>query len=144
MWGIWLVIGCILLIAEIMTASFFTIFFSIAAFLTVIISLLVDNPVVQIMAFCILSTVGLLKGKSILERYFKVNYEVKSSNVAALINKVGVVTKKIQPHEYGLVKIDGDMWTAKSELEENIEEGQMVIVKDIDGVKLSVELFNKN
>jgi membrane protein implicated in regulation of membrane protease activity len=95
------------------------------------------------MVFCILSTIGLLKGRSILERYFKVNHEVKSSNVDALINNVGVVTKKIQPPEYGLVKINGDIWTAKSKLEETIEEGQMVIVKEIEGVKLSVELFKK-
>lgn len=143
MWGIWLVIGCILLIVEITTASFFMIFFSIAAFLTVVVSLFVDNIAVQIMVFCILSTIGLLKGRSVLERYFKVNHEVKSSNVDALINNVGVVTKKIQPHEYGLVKINGDIWTAKSKLEEAIEEGQMVIVKEIEGVKLSVELFEK-
>ena len=141
MWGIWLIIGCVLFIVEITTASFFTIFFSIAAFLTIIVSLFVDNIVIQIIAFCILSTIGLLKGRSVLERYFKVNKEVKSSNVDALINKVGVVTKKIQPHEYGLVKIEGDIWTAKSNLEETIEEGQVVIVKDIEGVKLLVELF---
>jgi membrane protein implicated in regulation of membrane protease activity len=143
MWGIWLIIGCILFIVEITTASFFMIFFSIAAFLTVGISLFVDNIAVQIMIFCVLSTIGLLKGRSVLERYFKVNQEVKLSNVDALINKVGVVTKKIQPHEYGLVKIEGDIWTAKSKLEETIEEGQMVIVRDIEGVKLSVELFKE-
>ena len=144
MWGIWLIIGCVLLIVEMTTASFFTIFFSVAAFLTLFISFFVDNLLIQIIIFCLLSIIGLLKGRKVLERYFNVNHEVKSSNVDALINKVGVVTKKIQPNEYGLVKIDGDIWTAKSNLEETIEEGQMVIVKDVEGVKLSVEIFNKN
>jgi len=126
-----------------MTASFFLIFFSISALFTGVISFFVDSILVQLILFCILSTIGLLRGRSILERYFKVNHEVKSSNVTALINKVGVVTKKIELHEYGLVKIDGDIWTAKSNLEETIEEGDMIIVKDIEGVKLSVEKINK-
>ena len=44
----------------------------------------------------------------------------------------------LQMTEFGLVKIEGDTWSAISENEEEIKKGTEVEIKKIEGVKLIV------
>ncbi|MCG4735308.1 NfeD family protein, partial [Casaltella massiliensis] len=68
----------------------------------------------QIVIMCIVSGIGIIFGRSVLQRYFKVNKEIKPSTIDALIGKTGVVVKDISSDEPGLVKLNGEVWTAIS------------------------------
>ncbi|MCX7881421.1 MAG: NfeD family protein [Patescibacteria group bacterium] len=67
----------------------------------------------------------------------KLTVETKNTNIDDLINKKGLVIKKITPHRAGQVKVSGEIWRAISEKE--VEIGKEVVVKSISGVTLTVE-----
>ncbi|CEK30966.1 protease [[Clostridium] sordellii] len=135
----WIIIGIILLIIEAITISFVSIFFAIGCFIAAITSLAVDSIGFQIVVMCIFSGIGVIFGRKILQRYFEVNKEVKASTINALIGKTGVVTKDITQDEIGLVKIEGEIWSAASISSEYIPKNSNVLIENIDGVKLIVK-----
>ena len=61
----------------------------------------------------------------------------QKSNIDALIGKVALVTKAIDPDLGGQVKSEGEVWMARSD--EQIEENEKVRVVSISGTKAHVE-----
>ena len=57
----------------------------------------------------------------------------------SLSEKTVFVLEEINEFETGLVKINGQVWTAKALHNETIEKGEIIIVDHIEGVKLIVE-----
>jgi membrane protein implicated in regulation of membrane protease activity len=139
MFIIWIIIGIILLIIEAITVSFVSIFFAIGCFIAGLVSLVVPSIGVQVVVMCIVSGIGVVFGRKILQRYFEVNKEVKSSTIDALIGKSGIVVKDINQDDIGLVKIDGEVWSATSTNFEYIPKDSNVLIESIDGVKLVVK-----
>ncbi|HSQ33885.1 MAG TPA: NfeD family protein [Peptostreptococcaceae bacterium] len=141
-WLFWAILGCILLIIEMFTASFITLFFTIPAFITAMIAFFVKDLSIQIFIFALLGLISIVFGRPILQKHFKVNKTIKHSNIYAIIEKKGIVTKTITADDYGQVRVSGEVWTAKSELGNTIEVGSKVIIKKVEGVKVSVTLDN--
>jgi membrane protein implicated in regulation of membrane protease activity len=139
-WLFWAILGCILLIIEMFTASFITLFFTIPAFITAMIAFFVKDLSIQIFIFALLGVISIVFGRPILQKHFKVNKTIKHSNIYAIIEKKGIVTKTITADDYGQVRVSGEVWTAKSELGNTIELGSKVIIKKVEGVKVSVTL----
>ena len=135
----WIIIGTILLIIESSTVSFVSLFFAIGCFLAGISSLIISSIGTQIVIMCIVSIIGVVFGMKILQKYFEVNKEIKPSTINALIGKVGVVTKEISQDGIGLVKVEGEVWSATSVDLTHIPKDANVLIKDIDGVKLVVK-----
>ena len=61
----------------------------------------------------------------------------QKSNVDALIGKVALVTKAIDPDLGGQVRIEGEVWVASAH--EKIEENVKVKVVTVSGTKVHVE-----
>lgn len=59
----------------------------------------------------------------------------------SLVGKTGVVTRELNPQ--GEVRIEGIIWKARSSNGENIETGQVVVVKKIENISVVVEKINK-
>lgn len=59
------------------------------------------------------------------------------SNVDALIGKVGLVTKPIDPDVGGQVRIEGEVWVALAD--ERIEQNDKVTVTSVKGTRLHVQ-----
>ncbi|GHT09183.1 hypothetical protein AGMMS49532_06390 [Endomicrobiia bacterium] len=62
--------------------------------------------------------------------------ETVNSNIDVLIGATAVVTEKITPLKTGLVKVLGEIWRAESDIE--LETGEIVKIKNIDGTTLTV------
>ncbi len=139
MFLIWIIIGIALLIVEATTISFISIFFAIGCFIASLVSLVIPSIGAQIIVMCLVSGIGVMFCRSILQKYFEVNKEIKPSTINAIIGKSGVVTKSINPDDIGLVKIEGEIWSATSIDSEVLPEGTTIVVKNIDGVKLIVK-----
>lgn len=139
MFLIWIIIGIALLIVEATTISFISIFFAIGCFIASLVSLVIPSIGAQIIVMCLVSGIGVMFCRSILQKYFEVNKEIKPSTINAIIGKSGVVTKLINPDDMGLVKIEGEIWSATSIDSEALPEGTTIVVKNIDGVKLIVK-----
>ncbi len=60
----------------------------------------------------------------------------KNVNIDKLIKADAIVVKSITPARPGQVKVDGEIWRAESD--QNLEEGDRVVVNSIEGVTLKV------
>lgn len=135
----WIIIGIILLIVEATTVNFVSIFFAIGCFVASVVSLVIPSIGTQIIIMCLFSGIGVVFGRKVLQRYFEVNKEIKPSTINALIGKTGIVVKEITKDEMGLVKIEGETWSAISKDLNYIPKDANINIINIDGVKLIVE-----
>ena len=139
-WIIWLVIAVIMLVIEIATTGLATLWFAVGAIVAMIMDLCGASLVSQIIVMALVSIVCFILCmiwiKPKLESLRKKN--VQKTNADRLIGREGVVIVPFNSTEgKGQVKVDGQIWSAKSG--EDYTEGTKVTVKAIEGVKLVVE-----
>jgi membrane protein implicated in regulation of membrane protease activity len=136
-WFIWLWLGIFLvaLAFEFATADLVSIWFSLGAVPSFILSLFEVNPVIQVLSFILVTTALLLFTRPVVIKYFKVN-EIKT-NVDSVIGQEGIVTTAIISNGIGRIKLRAQEWSAIAD--ESIEIGQRVRVLDVEGNKLIVK-----
>lgn len=135
---IWLFIAVVLFILEAATVNLITIWFGFGAICAMIAAMLGCSLPVQIGVFAVASAVLLLFTRKIVN---KISKEKSPTNADRIIGKDAVVTESINNLEgKGQIVINGMPWTARSEKEEPIEKGSIVIIKEISGVKAIVAL----
>lgn len=141
MW--WLLAFVVFLIAEIISVSLTSIWFSLGALASFAVSFLTDNVWVQIVVFLIVSLILVLLTRPWAKRFFN-NADREKTNIDAMIGREGVVTEEINNlRAIGEVSVSGQAWMARTE-DNNITvaPGEKVIVKEVRGVKLIVEKEN--
>ena len=139
MWIIWITVGILCLIVEIITPGFF--FFSIGggAITTGITARFISNMPIQVVIFAISTLISFILMKR-FSKYLLKN-EAVNSNIFALPDKIGVVSKIILPNKKGYVKIEGEEWSAiSSSPTDTIPEGSQVKVLQLEGNKLVVTI----
>lgn len=97
---------------------------------------------VQISVFLLTSAVLLFFTRPLVKRKF--NKNITKTNVESMVGKVGVVIEEIDPLNFsGQVKIDGNVWSAKTSNSEKIEKDERVEVLEVSGVKVVVKKIVK-
>ncbi len=136
----WLIALAVLLIIEIITLGLTTIWFAGGALVAFLLSLVSDNLIMELAVFLTISLALLIFTRPIAAKYF--NKERVKTNCDLLIGKEAKVTKKIDNfNSTGQVSIDGQEWTARSLKDENIiEPGKRVVIREISGIKLIVDI----
>ena len=132
----WLALLILLVLIELATMGLTTIWFAAGALVATIAC---GAPVlVQVILFLVVSVLMLVFTRPVAMRYFNVGRA--KTNVDSVLGERGIVTGRIDTlHSCGQVTFKGMEWSARSqETEGTIEEGTVVIVKKIDGVKLIV------
>lgn len=135
MYEAWLMVAIILIIIELATINLTTIWFIISALITMFLSFVITNIFIQFSIFVLLGIVLLITTKPILLKYFDKS-KIKT-NVYSLIGTRGIVIEDIRGKEYGVVKVEGKIWTAFSE--EEIKKDTYIKVVSIKGNKLEVK-----
>ena len=133
---LWFVLIIGAAVVEILTMDLTSVWFSIAALVAFLLGLVGLNPIIQLLVFIVVSIALLLSVRPIAKNYFRTN--IISTNSDRLIGKTAVCTKVIESGGRGEVKVDGKIWTAISNDQRVIEEGDKVEVLAIEGVKLIV------
>ena len=143
-WLIWLIICGLFLLIEIFTVSFLMFWPGVGAGFAFIASILGLSVEVQIAVFSISTILMIVFMKPLTKKLFKTKEVAMNSD--AIVGKNGIVIKKIDNiNSKGQVKVNGELWGAITEDEnEIIEEGETVIVEDVQGVKLKVKKVEKN
>ena len=138
MWVFWLIAAGIFFIIEMATIGFLVFWFGIGALLAMATSFITDSILIQALVFIITSTLLLIFTKPLVDKFIKIPKEVKT-NAYSIIGKKGIVISKINNIEgVGQIKIDGEVWSAKSATDEDIPENTEVEIVEIDGVKAVV------
>ena len=139
MWIFWLIAAWIFFIIEMATIGFLVFWLGIGALLAMVTSFITDSIIIQFIVFVSTSTLLLIFTRPLVNKFIKIPKEIKT-NAYSIIGKKGIVISKINNVDgAGQIKIDGEVWSAKSFDEENIEKDAEVEIVEIDGVKAVVK-----
>lgn len=144
MWYIWLILAGIFVIAEIATVGFLIFWLSLGSLCAMLTSFFTDNIIIQTAVFVVTSVLFIFLTRPLAKKLAKTDNTLVT-NAFSIIGKKAIVIKEINPTlGVGQIKIDGQVWTAKSTNEEFISEGTEVLILSIDGVKavVSTDLNN--
>ena len=143
-WILWLILAVVLLLVELMAVELVSVWFSAAALVVSIISASVPQLHLgwQILIFSILSTILLILTRPFARKFLK-RRNGQETNLETILNHTGIVEEKINNDlTEGTVKINGLIWSARSEDDSIIEKGELVVIQQIIGNKLIVKRKN--
>lgn len=111
----------------------------VAAVIVCLLSLIISNVFAQMAIFLVLSTLLLVCTRPFVEKFVIKKDEKIITNAYSIIGKEGKVIKTTDPvTKIGQVKIGTETWAAKTEDETLLNEGDMVKIDSIEGVKAIV------
>ena len=129
----WLVLFIFLVIVELSTVNLVSIWFAVGALVASVVSLFLDNWVIQVAVFGLVSLLILVILKPFMKKF---KGQKVATNLDRVIGQIGIVTEEIQKLVPGEVKVVGRYWTATAN--KKIKKDAKVKVESIDGVKLVV------
>jgi membrane protein implicated in regulation of membrane protease activity len=143
LWIFWVILGAILIVAEIFTSGFVLLWFGIGALAAAFIGLIgVDSLALQFLVFALISISLTAASRTIFVNYFSRERTGESlrSGVDALPGKIGtVVSSSRGALQEGAVKVFGSTWTAyPAPGEEPLEAGERVCVDSVEGASIYV------
>ena len=133
----WLIIFIVLVVIELLTMGLTTIWFAGGALAALLMSVLGFGMPVQVVVFIIVSVLVLTR--PIAVKYFNQNRQ--KTNVESLIGQQALVLEDVDTlHASGQVKVNGQIWSAKTEeMSGFIAKDTVVMIQGIQGVKLIVK-----
>ena len=142
MWVLFVIVGCALGFGEIATTGFYLAPFALGAFAAAGVDVVGGSDALDVVTFFVAS--GLIFGfvRPLVRRVTRMP-ALASTNTAALIGQRAIVLERIANDEgVGLVKIGGEVWTARTvDHDEVIGEGTPVVVLEIRGATALVSEF---
>lgn len=134
---LWVIALVVFLVIEAITVGLTSIWFAAGALAAWICALLGAPVWLQVAVFIVVTAVALYFTRPIVKKY--INGKVVPTNADANIGKECRVTETIDNIAgTGAVYVDGKTWTARSDNDEVIPEGELVTALRIEGVKLIV------
>jgi len=133
-WVLWLIAAVVLAVAEVMNLSFFLFPFAIGAAGAAVVELAGGGTPVAVVVFAVLTAVSFGVVRPIARRHLRTPPAIRTGT-AALVGRSATVLDRIANDEgVGSIRIDGDVWTARSYDEDHvIEAGTRVQVIEIRG-----------
>lgn len=135
---IWLIAAIVFAVVEAVTVGLTSVWFAVGALAALFAELLGAELWLQITVFLAVSALTLYFTRPIVKKY--VNSKVEPTNADMLIGKECRVTETVDNIAgTGAVYVDGKTWTARCDGDGVIPEGELVVARRIEGVKLIVE-----
>lgn len=136
---VWLALIIVFSIVEALTPAIVSVWFALGALFSLIVAALNAPEWLQIAVFFVTSIIALILTRPLVKR--RLHKNLTPTNFDMLIGKCGVVVENVNNiNETGSIKIQGKIWTARSEDDSEIPEGSHATVSNIEGVKLIIKL----
>ncbi len=136
LWIVWIAIGVIFLVIEVLTTALVSIWFVAAAVITCFVSLFIDSLVWQVAIFVILSAVFMVICRKIYNKYIKKPIDEVDQN-EKLLGKTATVTEDTNGIT-GRILVGDIYWNAVTEDGNTIQKGETVIIKGVQGTTLVI------
>ena len=133
----WFSVAVLFLLLELSTTGLLFFFpFTVGGIISGLFAMFNYGIIVQSVIFLVISIISF-----VLMRYYFVKHKGYGvpTNTDALINKIGVVTKTIEPHNACRVKIKGEEWLAEASGPVVLHKGTYIHVVEVRGTKLIVK-----
>ncbi|MEJ3745378.1 NfeD family protein [Actinomycetes bacterium KLBMP 9797] len=137
---LWIVLGVLLAVAEMFTFTFVMIMLSSGAFAAAIAAALGAGVPIQVAVFAVVSTLALAAVRPVIRRHRQAGMtgDETPMGVAAIQGSTGLVLERVDT-DHGLVKIEGEMWTARAyDATQVLEPGDRVQVIEVRGATAMV------
>src|SRR5271167_278069 len=133
-WIVWLLVAGVLGVGEMHQGGFYLAPFALGAGAATVVSLLGVGTLLSVLVFLLASGVVFGTLRPIARRHRRLPPSIRTG-AAALIGRPAIVLERIANDEgVGCVKIDGEVWTARSyDEDEVIDAGERVEVVEIRG-----------
>jgi membrane protein implicated in regulation of membrane protease activity len=133
-WVLWLIAAVVLAGVEVVNTSFYLFPFSIGAAGAALVALAGAGTPIAIVVFAVLTALSFGIVRPIARRHLSTPPQIRTGT-AALIGRNAIVLERIANDEgVGCVRLDGEVWTARSYDEDVvIEPGARVNVMEIRG-----------
>ena len=139
---IWSVVLVGTILVELETSDLVTIWFTIGAVAALISAALGVEIVMQFAIFIVVSLVLLFAPRPLTKRFME--REVIKTNADRMVGMHGVVVVEIPFDGKGEVKVNSQIWTAFSTSKNPIVEGTRIVILDIVGNKLLVDVLKED
>lgn len=129
---IWLIIAIVCFVLELITPTFSFLSITFGAIFGWLTSLIIDNPIVQLVVFLIAFAIFFIRLRPLI---YKKNKE--KFNAESWVGKI-VIADSVITSTSGTVKKDGSIWQTRSEEGFVFQKGDKLIITKIAGNKLIV------
>jgi membrane protein implicated in regulation of membrane protease activity len=136
LWMMWIVIAALFVVLELNTGTFYVLILAIAALIAMIAALVKLPLLAQCFVFAGAALLLYVFLMPILRRLIPRSREKVPLVTDALIGQTAYVTGDIIPGEGGLVRVNGDVWSATSDA--FIASGEKVTITEVKVTKLHV------
>ncbi|MFG2061128.1 NfeD family protein [Micromonospora sp. NPDC048871] len=111
----WIVLGVVLAVAEIFTATLFVLMFAVGAFAAAGAAALGAPVAVQAVVFAAVSALTVLAARPVIRRHRQSALESGDTafGIEAIEGSTALVLEQVDSDK-GMVKIDGEVWTARA------------------------------
>ena len=137
-WWNWLLLGLVLLAAEMATpGGFYILFFGLAALIVGALAGLewLNTAWLQWLLFSVLSMISLFLFRNSLLVWMKA-HEPAGPDVDSLVGELAVLTEDLPPGELGKVELRGPTWSARNTGQTVLTKGHRARVQRVDGLTL--------
>lgn len=140
----WLVLAIVFAALELATVGLVSIWFAAGAFVALLVAVLHGNLILQVIVFLAVSIVLLVSTRSWAKKYL--NSKIQKTNVDSVIGEKTRLTERVSNlDQTGKAVVLGQEWTARAAHDnEIIEQGELVEVVAVSGVKLIVKRFKED
>ena len=133
---IWIIVGLVLIISEMLTLGFFLLFIALGCFSAALVSSLGLGFIYQGATCAIFSVVGVLVFRKTIQ-----NKLLKSTNFNADMGKEILIEQTIPPHQQTRIPYQGTSWEAINVDSESLVAGNRAVIVGVDG---NILLIRKN
>jgi hypothetical protein len=140
LWWHWLVLGLLLVLAELASAGgFYMIFFGVGAIVVALLaSFGLAGPLwLQLFLFSLISVVSLLLFRRPLLK--RLQLEPQMPPVDPLVGEIGVASEDLLPGKVGRVELRGTAWSGRNTTSSPLARGARCRVIRVDGLTVDVE-----
>jgi membrane protein implicated in regulation of membrane protease activity len=137
---VWIVLGVILAVAELFTATLVLIMLAAGAFAAAIAAGFGAPVTVQALVFAVVSALAVAAVRPVIRRHRRPAIETGDTpfGVEAIEGSAGLVLEDVDA-DHGLVKIEGELWTARAyDVTQVIPKGERVRVVEVKGATAMV------
>ena len=144
MWQIWLIAAGVFLILEMFTMGFLVFWLGIGSLLAMLVSFIAPSSIIlQTAVFVLSSGILIFATKPFVKKFTE--KDTTKTNVFSLVGKKAIVIEDIDwVTGSGQIKLNGEVWSAKTKEQVNISKGTEVEIESIEGVKAFVTPLKEN
>ena len=136
---VWFAVAVFCIVIEALTLGLTTIWFALSALVMIVIGFSPLPAEWQVLVFLLLSAALLVFTRPVAVKKLKVGR--LRTNVDALSGKKALVIKDIRPYEKGEIKINGVIWSARSDTGSSVDAGSECVIDHIEGTTAVIKLL---